>query len=52
MKTVNNVIDRAAKDTNSKADRTMAITGKRPSECIECNYTNNYYGDQVCVARQ
>lgn len=22
------------------------------SECPECNYTNNYYGDQVCLKRQ
>lgn len=26
-----------------------AATAKSSQPCTECNYSNNYYGDQVCV---
>ena len=27
------------------------VKDKTHSNTQECNYTNNYYGDQVCVAK-
>ncbi|WP_284500693.1 hypothetical protein [Microbulbifer litoralis] len=40
MKTVISIVNRSVRDYG------------RPAQAAECNYSDNYYGDQVCVLRR
>ncbi|GAA0793233.1 hypothetical protein SAMN04487964_11088 [Marinobacterium sediminicola] len=40
-------------ESSASAARPASVqtTASREQSCQHCNYTNNYYGDQVCMPR-
>ncbi|MCW8996972.1 MAG: hypothetical protein OQK77_14250 [Psychromonas sp.] len=44
-KVINSVIDKTRHDkTNSKRGKQ-----RKQTATLRCNYSNNYYGDQICI---